>query len=349
MPNTQPGPKVRRSRWPFISIVGVVGLVTVWSGLWLFASNQAGAAFDTWIQVENAKGRQWTCPDRRIDGYPFALKIRCAQPTFHGEVAGRQSSGTIQGLRARFGLDHPRSLRLDLTGPMHLRADNGDYDLTVSWTAMELSAGGLPGPPNEGTLEATRLAVTLVTPDAADMNARAAHLRAQAAPGASDGDAAFALTAADVSLPTLDGFTGSDELIQAAARGVLAHADLLSAPTMAKLEAWRGSAGHLQLDALTVAKGEFSGQASGTLALDDNHRIAGHLDTSLTGFGPLAERFGIPIAGVKLGGLLSSLLSGKKAAPASASGDSIRLPVVFKEGRLLVGPFATSVRLDPIY
>lgn len=83
------------------------------------------------------------------------------------------------------------------------------------------------------------------------------------------------------------------------------------------------------------------------LGLDEAHRPAGHLDTSLAGFEPIARRFGLPLAGVQLGGLLSTLLGGHAAAPAPPG--AVQLPLVLADGRLSVGPFKTPVRLDPLY
>ncbi|WP_131114618.1 DUF2125 domain-containing protein [Lichenihabitans psoromatis] len=345
----QNGVRQRRSRTIPIAIASVVGVVAIWSGLWGLAANRAGAAFDDWLAQQAHAGRQWTCPDRHIGGYPFALRIRCDKPTFQGEIAGRQSTGNVEGLLARLGLDAPRTIRVDLMGPMHLRADNGDYDLMVSWAGLRVAASGLPDMPRGGEIEATRLAVTLSQPDAADLNARAAQLSALATPNVSDAaDADFDVKALGVGLPTLDGFTGGNDLIEASLNGTLTHADLLSAPTVARLEAWRQADGQLQVTGLSVRKGDFVGQASGVLALDEAHRTTGKLDTALTGFEPIAERFGLPISSVKLGGLLSSLLGGKKAQTPQA-GNALRLPVIFSGGRLRLGPIALPVRLDPIY
>ena len=300
-------------------------------------------------------GRQWTCPDRTIGGYPASLQIRCEAPTFRGEIAGRLATGTVAALTAEASVGHLRTVIVDLVGPLDLVAENEDFELVVSWSALRVSASGLPAAPREGRLEARRLAVTLTTRDTGVFNARAAGLEGRANLVADEGtapdDVAFSLAASGLTAPTIDGFVGRSESADVGAEGTLGHATLLRAPTVRRLEAWRQAGGMLDFRMLRVVRGGFNGQASGNLSLDDAHRVTGRLDTALTGFGPLAARFGIPVAGMQLGGLLSSLLGGGKTAVASpaSNAEALRLPILLKAGRLLVGPFPIPVRLDPLY
>lgn len=322
----------------------------LWSGLWWLGSRRAAAELDAWIGVEAARGRTWTCPDRTVEGYPTAVRLRCARPTFHGEVAGRLASGTLAGLRAGVDALHPRSVRVELDGPLVLRADEDEgFKLVASWDGLRVTAGSLPGPFASGALDARHLAVTLSPTPGDDLNLRADHLAGAAEPSGAAGGAAWRFAAAGVSFPTLDALTGTPDLFAAEGSGVLDRADLLSAPTAARLDAWRRAGGRLRVAALTLGKGSFSGQAAGVLALDDAHRAAGTLDASFQGYGPLAKRFGIPLAGVQLGGLLSSLLGGGKPAPAPTTPDTVRLQLTLADGRVAVGPVRMPVRLDPFY
>lgn len=340
--------RAKRRRWPAVSAASLVVVAAAWSGLWLLASAQAGAGLDAWQRAEAQAGRTWTCPSRRIEGYPFAVHLRCARPTYHGEVAGRTADGMVEGLSAVVALDHPRTVVVDLQGPFNLRDENEEFDLVVSWATLRMSLEGVPDPPTRGGLAATRLAVTLMTRTAGELNLRAAGLSAQAsAVPSAPGDAAFTFAASAMVFPTLDALPGLDQPADAEGQGTLVHADQLSSPTVARLEDWRQSGGALHLAAVTVDKGAFHGSASGVLGLDEAHRPTGHLDTSVAGFEPIARRFGIPMAGVQIGGLLSSLLGGR-AAPAAPAG-AVQMPLTFADGRLSVGPFKTPVRLDPLY
>jgi hypothetical protein len=340
-------PPARQLRILAIFALAVIFLAALWSALWLFLSNRAGGALDQWLAAERRAGREWTCPDRKISGYPFAVTLRCSRPRFRGEVAGRVSDGSLEELQAGVHLGHPRRLDLALHGPLILRSEANDFVFTASWAELSGAVDDLGARRPRGSLAGKRLAVTLETLREGDLNLRAATFAGQAEPSADQPtDAQFSLAATGLVFPTLDAIPGIDAPADIDGRGLLLRADLLHAPTRAGLEAWRMAGGALHLAALNIGKGPFRAQASGVLALDDEHRPAGKLDAALSGFEPIAERYGIPLAGVRLGGLLTNLLGGgkKPAAPGS-----LRLPWVLEDGGLSVGPFRTDLRLDPLY
>lgn len=340
-----------RPRGPFAFlrlVVGLAVLAALWSLGWMAASSVAERRFAGWMAAEATAGRQWTCPGQTLDGYPFALRLHCDRPTFRGEIAGHTAVGGLEGLTAGVGLVRPGVLAVALRGPLNLRAEDDAFALELSWAALSLSVPGLLGTPAGGAVAGERLAVSLSAPPQGDVNVRVARFEGEAGLADTAGpDRRFAFKAQGVGFPTLDPIAGLEAPADTSGEGVLRGATLLSAPTVGRLEAWRAAGGRLDLAALTVTKGPFSGEAHGTLALDAAHRAAGALQTELAGFGPIAARFGIPVAGVQLGGLLSTLLAGGKAPP--PGGDHVPLPFTLADGRLSVGPIATAVRLQPLY
>ena len=72
------------------------------------------------------------------------------------------------------------------------------------------------------------------------------------------------------------------------------------------------------------AKGSFPRRRDGRelSGRPDQHQVQGRLDARFDGLAPVAARFGIPIAAVNVGGLLSGLLGGKKAVPGTAKATS---------------------------
>lgn len=340
-----------RPRGPILTMRLILGLAIVaalWSGGWVAASSFAANRFDLWLASEAADGRQWTCPSRSVEGFPFALRLRCERPTFRGEIAGHTAVGVVEGLTASVGLDRPGVLAAALRGPLSLRAEDDAFAVELSWAALAVAVPGLPAWPTGGSVTAERLAVSVSAPLEGDVNLRIARFDGEAGAAEAAGpDRRFAFAAQGVGFPTLDPIPGLEVPADATGQGVLRGATLLTAPTVGRLEAWRGAGGRLDVATFSLTKGPFSGQAHGTLALDAAHRPAGALQTELAGFGPIAQRFGIPVAGMQLGGLLSSLLSGGKA-PAPSS-DHVPVPFTLADGRLSVGPIATGIRLRPLY
>lgn len=325
----------------------IVAIAALWSAAWFGAAEVADRGLEQWLAREAAGHRTWTCPGRRVAGYPFALTLLCDQPTFRGEIAGHLSSGTVEALQASAALVHPRTIAVRLQGPLNLRAEDDSFALVTSWSELAVVVPNPVGGSVDRSVETTRLAVTLAVAGQGVFNARIAHASGHAAPVAeAPADQRFALTAEGVSWPTVT-LPGLEAPATVSTRGVLGEAALLTAPTVGRLDAWRAAGGALHLAAASVASGTFAGTATGTLALDDAHRPAGRLETSLTGFAPLARSLGIPLAGAQMGGLLATLLTGGKAAPAGP--DSLQLPLVLAEGRLAVGPFPTGLRLPPLY
>ena len=338
-----------RGLWgPLRLIVGLAVLAAVWSLGWLAASSLATRQFEAWVAAESLADRQWTCPGQTVEGYPLALRLRCDRPTFRGEIAGHPAVGGVEALTAGISLPRPDVLAVTLRGPLNLRAEDDAFALALSWAALSLSVPRLFGTPAGGAVAADRLAVSLSAPPQGDVNLRIAHLAGEAGPAETAGpDRRFAFVADGVGFPTLDPLPGLEAPANVTGQGVLRGAMLLTAPTVERLEAWRAAGGRLDIAAFSFTKGPFSGEAHGTLALDGVHRPAGTLQTELAGFEPIAQRFGIPLAGVQLGGLLSSLLTGGKA-PAPDGG---RVPVTFTlaDGRVSVGPIATGIRLQALY
>ena len=55
---------------------------------WYFAAQAATGALDAMIAQEAAHGRIWTCPDRRIGGFPLAIEVACQGPSYAGLLSG---------------------------------------------------------------------------------------------------------------------------------------------------------------------------------------------------------------------------------------------------------------------
>ena len=323
---------------------GVAVLFGLWWLAWTAAATLVSSRMDGWIAAEAAAGRQWTCPNRLVEGFPGAIRVQCERPTFRGEVAGHMASGSMEGMTAGLSLDRPGTLVAELRGPLNLRAEDDAFLAEVSWHDLAFTIPGVLGGPTGGGLTSERFAFTLAIPEQGVLNVRTAQLSGEAATTATPTDVGFSFVAKGVTFPTADPVPGLDAPADAKGQGVLVGGTLLAAPTVARLEAWRQAGGHLTLSRLELRKGSFAAAGDGTLALDQEHRPVGSLKTAVSGFEPIAERLGIPAAGVKLGGLIGNLLGGGKSAPGQ-----IPLPLSLSDGRLSVGPVVTGVHLAPLY
>ena len=53
-------------------------VAVAWTVGWFLIRNRVGEALDSWLAAEARNGRQWTCRDRTIVGYPFRIEIVCS-------------------------------------------------------------------------------------------------------------------------------------------------------------------------------------------------------------------------------------------------------------------------------
>jgi hypothetical protein len=114
------------------------------------------------------------------------------------------------------------------------------------------------------------------------------------------------------------------------------------------IEQWRQAGGDVTFWQMRLLRDESAIEANGQLNLDGEHRLAGHLDASFSGLAPVLRRYGVNPNIAKAGGLLSRLFEAHPHVP-TAGGDEIRLPVIFRDGRIGIGPFLTALALPPLY
>ncbi len=125
--------------WLILPVLSVAILCLGWTTLWLFASVEAAKSMDAWITREAEKEHVWTCPGRKVTGFPLQIDVSCAQPTFSGRVGGAMLEGKVVALRAEVPLYRPNAIAIVAEGPLQLRRPEGGEAATVSWTAAALS------------------------------------------------------------------------------------------------------------------------------------------------------------------------------------------------------------------
>ena len=68
----------RRSRfWLFAPTVLLALVAAGWTTAWFMIRNQTSQALDAWFAREAALGRQWSCTNRTVGGFPFRIEVEC--------------------------------------------------------------------------------------------------------------------------------------------------------------------------------------------------------------------------------------------------------------------------------
>lgn len=337
----------RRSRIGLYAPVVLLLLLALgWSGLWFYARGRAGEAIDVAIAREAERGRNWSCADRTIGGFPFRIELRCASlalTSTRWPETVRVETGPVLGVGQIYT---PGQVILQATGPLRATLPEGRV-LHAGWTRLQASLTHRS--PEEFALVASEPILTLTAPDAPPGTWRAStlelHLRRNPTRPEDEQAVDLALTASGTVLPEIDTLLGTSDPGTLDLRAILTKADSFRLGfNPDALESWRGAGGGIELSKLASTKGPARLEASGRLLLDQTHRVAGQIQAGVAGIDQ--------IGGIRIGGLtagLGGLLGGKPPAGA-APGLTTLPPVVLREGRTYIGPFRLPLPpLQPLY
>lgn len=323
-----------------------------WSALWFYGRWRINAELDMLIAREASVGRNWSCPDRSITGFPFRIEGRCSNPSFRqaGE-AGETLTGSVKSVTVvattagAFNLAHVIS---EAEGPLVIRSPIAP-EVTVNWTSARSSFRGSPTRLERASVEIDSPVMTANGLGGGRWSAKRleAHIRAGVDP-ARPNSFDFALKIDGAILPELDfAMKSADPLTLTADARVLKLAAIDRNDWPATVEGWRNGGGSIVIEQLALTKGLPRVEAKGELRLDDQRRVEGRLDASFVNAGAILQQLGI---GGGVGGLVGGLLGGNRPGQAQGRDMAIRLPLVLENGRVAIGPFRVpGVQLRPLF
>jgi hypothetical protein len=342
---------VKMQRSTVLIIVALLAAVVAgWSLVWSAAARKTGAVLDAWIENESQLGRNWTCADRRIGGYPLDIELSCADSQFRGEVLGGNFAGSLGGFHALATVLQPDRIRLRLEPPFAGTTPDGDIDLRIEWSALNVVLEGRPNALTRLSVDGAQLTVTGSAGGLGAIDARTQSVQASVAPAPASGEAAldFQIALNGAVIPSLAQPLGLNAPLDAAFGGAIYRADIAGAGKLAeRIERWRAGGGRLELKTAQLTSGAAKISASGILDVDEWHRPHGKLDAAFEGINPILERLGVDPQILAASSLLTRFL---RNAPGNGGGpETTRLPLRLSDGVLSIGPIRTPVRLSPLY
>lgn len=337
----------RRSRfWLYAPFVLLLLVAMAWSAAWFAIRNRVGEAFDGWLAREASLGRQWTCQDRRIAGYPFRIEMICGALSLRsGPVTA--SFGRVEAVAQIY---QPRLVIAEIEGPLSL--SDGKVSAQATWELLQTSVHVRDTGLQRFSLaaRAPNATVTGLAPQAVSASAESLELHARPNPARRTDkayDAALLLQQAKV--PALDALIGGNEPTNLSANLTVSEAEgFRGRPITDELERWRRAGGRLDIAALSATKGPRRLEAKGDLRLDEMHRPAGNLEIAAAGLDGVIGN----LTGNRSGAaIISALLGGQRSAAGNAAPQLTPLPPIrLENGYLSLGPFVIpNVRLQPLY
>ncbi len=345
------GVRQKHPNWLPRLLLALAGAAIGWSVLWYFAARQTGQVLDAWLAREKTFGRVWSCPDRHIGGYPFAIAIACAAPRFDGLIFGHNYSGTLQGFRATAVLSRPRDVDVEVASPFVATSEDGTVNFQITWDALAIQLNGLPQDLWQVAIDGRNFVLhgaagaVGIAGKVSDAKAKIVQ-RAGTDGNRLDFDVAFDGTA----LPMIDQALGPGNPADISAQGTATQTAFDPRLSAAQnLERWRAAGGRVNLTTFALTRGDTKFVAKGAFALDDAHRVDGQFDTRSSGFEPVLQHYGIDPGLISFGALLGNLLSGGSGQTQQQQTTALHLPVRIEDGAIAVGPIRTSIRIPPAY
>jgi hypothetical protein len=338
----------------YLPFIGLLVLALAWTALWFYGRHRVGTELDNIFARQASVGRIWTCPDRRIGGYPFRIDVSCAKPTFSsdgGQVTGAMERLTVTAQTA--GALNLAHVIARLEGPLTV-SERGFGRTVATWKDATASYRGHHRRLERFSLIVSEPVVMLEPQGAAPVRLSASaletHVRENLSPADPNAyDVAVRLN--NAALPPLDAALRSADPVT-----LLLDGRLLNLPAIdrrdwrATMEGWRNAGGTFRVEQFNLAKGAPRLEARGELKLDALRRPEGRLDATFVNAGPLLQQFGVNIGGGAAGALLGNLLGGARPTNDPQRDRSLRLPLVLGDGRMAVGPFRVpGVVLNPLY
>jgi hypothetical protein len=342
-------PRKRYSRVGlYVPLFAVIVLAIGWSIFWYISATITGREIGAWIKREAEDGRNWTCPERRVGGYPFRIEISCKNPSFSGPAAGIPVAGKLGGIRLVAQIYNPKLIVGEADGPFGLTLPQEGSQTNVNWKLLQISVRGAPDALQRASLVADEIAFNATVANGRAFGGRADNLQVHLRRGAEEQHAYdFAITSTNTTSTDLDNATGINAPATLQAYGTVTQADSIGGGTIPQLlERWRAAGGSLVLGNAAIVKGSLNAQGIGTLRIDGTHRPDGRIDLTASGLAPILQRYGIAPQVLDIGGLIGGLLTGRAPAPGTGQ---LRLALTFDHGQLGLGPIRGLALLPPLY
>ncbi|MCG7393594.1 DUF2125 domain-containing protein [Microvirga sp. ACRRW] len=339
----------RRSRfWLYTPFILLLLVAIAWSVAWFFIRNRAAEALDAWMTAEARNGRQWTCTDRTIAGYPFRIEIVCNTLQLK-QGAVTASFGRTEAIAQVY---QPRLVIVEAAGP--LRVTDGKANVQGQWDLLQASIHASRSGLQRLSVAVTapKFTVTGLAPQDIATSSQYLELHLRPNPSrASEKAYDAALSIRQATVPLLDALIGGSELTDLNADVTVSQATgFQGRPIAQELERWRSAGGTLDILMLSATKGPRRMEAKGKLNLDEEHRPAGQLNVAAAGLdGLIGNLTGNRASGALLGALLGQ---GPRAQGGNNAQQQLTpLPTLtLNNGFIAMGPFVIpNVRLQPLY
>jgi hypothetical protein len=267
----------RGGRIVALVVVLAVVVVALWLGYWYAAHAMAEKALAR--LTGGRDGREITCTDPVLSGFPLRLDLNCSGGGY--SAAAESITAALGGVRASAPLYRPGTVQASIDGPLTVNDPTRNVALTASWSAAQAEAqawlGGLTG------AGATFTGFKAENAGAAALPISAASADTASAAIAPAGGGSYAITgnAHNLKLTRTDG--GELPTLDADAEvTALNVGSALGSNPERTLVAWLRRGGSFRIDNVRLAAAGAVLSANGTLAVSKGGVLSGALALRFT-------------------------------------------------------------------
>lgn len=317
------------------SVVLIVCLAV--SFVWYRAISAVDEGFDAILTREIALGRNWTCVDRSLAGFPFRIELSCNKITLSIPQLGEQYQFGRSLAVAQ--IYQPELVIVESDGPMVVQMQGMD-PVEASW---QLARGSIRFQgrdlPERISVEADSITINhgVNGQPPARINRVELHALRHAENFVQDRAYDLAMAINGLSEPALDAVLNRADVMNVTFDASITQVLPPARETaQERIEAWRKNNGQLQIKTFLIERGDVNFMMSGTAALDPVKRPHFQFDLKVKGLDQIMRATGQKPE-------LLGLLGGKRAAQGEMA-FSLRS----KDGQVFLGPLMLG-KIPPLY
>jgi hypothetical protein len=205
-------------------LVIVVILVALWAGGWFWLAGYVERNVEPMLREVARRGVEVECPDRRVVGFPFALRVVCGPTDLAEASTGTRAS--LPGATGGASVFRPTTAEISLKSPVRIESPLLEGPAELRWQDAAVDFSMSLGGPRAVAFDASDVLGAFAAPGLPEQTVAATHAAAELAPSAGGTDVAVQFTDLAVAsggdrFPPVSG-TASAELSvppQALARG----------------------------------------------------------------------------------------------------------------------------------
>lgn len=350
---TQAAPR-RRKTWIIAAPLALLVLLAcAWTALWFYAARRAQTEIDAWILREAEVGRQWSCGERSLAGFPFRFELVCRAPTLSTK-GGDPLRITAASAHAVAQIWNPNHIVAEFASPAKVEDLSRGVTYAATWSLLQMSdVGDSTGKPQRLSVVADQVRLEVAAPGGVSIQAyvaQHAELHMRRTPGGSGGrdgmDFALSLIGGESAALAATGTSGPVDMTL---QGHVSAADDMRAMSVPdRLRAWTQAGGVFRLDTLQITTPKSALELSGTVSIDSEGRLNGPVKVGFSGVDDslkaLARAGLVPAEVAPIVGAL--MLTGKPGDVAGRKGSTFSLTL--RQGALQLGRYPVGV-IPPLF